>query len=208
MLAVAAFALGLSSLPSDITAVGVVMGAKPGSAVAILRAGARSRVVSPGDSAFGGRVIAITPAGVTLECAGVRTELSVAKGLPPTPSRPATSASTDVPEDPSTPAQTMERRVVERRLGQEMPRILAETAVLPMAEGGQGAGVTLTRVAEGTLLTDAGLRVGDVLVSVNGVPIDSLATLLGLWPRFQNESQLSAVVLRGGQPTSLTLTLR
>jgi len=102
----------------------------------------------------------------------------------------------------------MERREVERRLGQEMPRILAETAVVSLAEQGLGTGVSLTRVAEGTLLTDVGLRVGDVLVSVNGVPVDSLATLIGLWPRFQNESQVTAVVLRGGQPTSLTVSLK
>ena len=188
--------------PSDLTAVGVVVGPRP---AAILRSGTHSRVVSLGDSVFGGRVVAITPAGVTLEFGGARRELSLAKGLPPAPLRPPPP---EVAGESTTPAQTMERRDVERRLGQEMPRILAETAVVSLAEGGQGTGISLTRVAEGTLLTDVGLRVGDVLVSVNGVPVDSLATLIGLWPRFQNESQVSAVVLRGGQPTSLTVKLK
>jgi len=193
-------ALALSPAPpSDLTAVGVVVGSRP---AAILRSGTHSRVVSVGDSVFGGRVVGISSAGVTLEFGGTRTQLSLSKGLPAAPAPPT------VADESPRPAQTMERREVERRLGQEMPRILAETAVVSLAEQGLGTGVSLTRVAEGTLLTDVGLRVGDVLVSVNGVPVDSLATLIGLWPRFQNESQVTAVVLRGGQPTSLTVSLK
>ena len=49
---------------------------------------------------------------------------------------------------------------------------------------------------------------GDVLTEVNGVPIDSLATLIGLWPRLQTESAVHAVVLRNGQPVTLSVTLR
>jgi len=62
--------------------------------------------------------------------------------------------------------------------------------------------------AKGSLLSDAGLRAGDILTSINDVPIDSFATLMGLWPRLQNESQLHATVLRDGRPVSLSLTLR
>src|SRR5262245_4132838 len=153
MLALVAL-LALGAAPPDLTAVGVVMGSRP---AAILRAGTRSRVVSVGDSVFGGRVIGITPAGVTLEFAGARTEISVAKGLPATPPRPPVA---EIAEAAASPAQVMERREVERRLGQEMPRILSETAVVSLAETGQGTGVSITRMAEGTLLTDVGLRVG------------------------------------------------
>jgi type II secretory pathway component PulC len=102
----------------------------------------------------------------------------------------------------------MERREMERRLGQEVPRILAETTLVPVTDSGQVAGFTLTRIPEGTLLTDAGLRAGDVLTSINDVPIDSLATLISLWPRLQAESDVRAVVLRNGQPVVLSVHLR
>ena len=39
------------------------------------------------------------------------------------------------------------------------------------------AGFTLTRVPENSLLTEAGLRAGDVLTQINDIPIDSMATL-------------------------------
>ena len=62
--------------------------------------------------------------------------------------------------------------------------------------------------ARGDAAERRGLRPGDVVTEVNGVPIDSLATLIGLWPRLQTESAIHAVVMRNGQPVSLSVDLR
>jgi type II secretory pathway component PulC len=97
---------------------------------------------------------------------------------------------------------------MDRRLSVELDRILAETALRPVTEGDQVRGLALSRLAEGTLLTDAGLRAGDVLTEINGVAIDSLATLVGLYARLQNETHVQATVLRNGEPVSLALHLR
>jgi type II secretory pathway component PulC len=102
----------------------------------------------------------------------------------------------------------MERREVDRRLSTEIPRILAETTVVPVMEDGHVSGLALTRVPEGTLLTEAGLRPGDVLTEINDTRIDGMGTLIGLWPRLQNASELRATVLRNGQRLSLNLTLK
>ena len=48
----------------------------------------------------------------------------------------------------------------------------------------------------------------DCVTQVNDTPIDSMATLIGLWPRLQGASTVSAVVLRNGQPVTLTVSLR
>jgi type II secretory pathway component PulC len=102
----------------------------------------------------------------------------------------------------------MERVEVQRRPGDEIPRILAETAVAPVMEDGRVVGVQLARLAEGSLLTDAGLRAGDVITQINGTEIDGLATLVGLWPRLQSATELRAVVTRNGQPISIVVALR
>jgi type II secretory pathway component PulC len=102
----------------------------------------------------------------------------------------------------------MERQEVEARLAEEVGRITTETTLVPVTEAGQISGFALTRIPEGTLLTEAGLRRGDVLKSVNDTPIDSLATLMSLWTKLQGASSLRAEVLRDGQPVSLELTLR
>jgi general secretion pathway protein C len=203
MLALLALAFATAP-PADLAAVGVVVARRPQASVAILRAGGRSRVVAVGETAFGGRVAAIDGRSVVLDFDGLRTELRLSAGASP----PALAATP--PAAPTGPADalTMERRQVEQRLALETSRILAETSLVPVQEGSQVSGFAITRMPEGTLLTDAGLRPGDIVTEVNGVAIDSLATLIGLWPRLQNETTLRAVVLRGGQPVTLTVSLR
>jgi general secretion pathway protein C len=195
----------------DLEAVGIVLTSRPESSVAILRAGGRSRVVGLGDSAFGGKVALITPLSVVLEFDDGRRELRLAAGNVPPPAAAAATPAHDAAssEDGDAPApREMARQAVERRLGEEIPRILAETTVLPVTNGAQTVGLALTRVPEGSLLTEAGLRAGDVLTHVNDVAIDGLPTLIALWPRLQGESSLRAQVLRDGRPVSLTVTLR
>ena len=196
---------------SEVHLVGTVVTPLPGRSVAILRSEGRTRVVAVGDTAFGARVVAVERQAATLDVGGETRRVgllasAVAARLAPrpAPSPPAPGP----PEDPATPARAMDKREVERRLTSEIPRILAETAAVPVLEDGRVAGLALTRIPEGSLLTDAGLRPGDVLTEVNDTRIDGMGTLMGLWPRLQNATELRAVVLRNGQPVSLAVTLR
>jgi general secretion pathway protein C len=199
-------ALVLAAAPPDLSAVGIVMSARAEARVALLQSGGRTRVVGVGETAFGGRVAAIESDHVAVDFDSGRVRLRLVAGSG------ASVAAAPVPaaaaEDSPLPARAMDRREVERRLGEESGRILAETTLVPAMDAGRVAGFTISRMPDSTVLTDAGLRAGDVLTEVNGVPIDSLATLIGLWPRLQTESALRAVVLRNGQPVSLSVTLR
>jgi type II secretion system protein C len=196
----------LAAPPGDLVAIGAVVGRPPSPAVAILRSGGRTRVVAVGESAFGGRVLSVHARGVVLEYGPGRVEVPLA----PSPSARAESprAPRASQPDEARGPRSMERREVERRLGEEVPRILAETTLVPVTEDGRVTGLALTRVPEGTLLTEAGLQAGDVITRINDTVVDGLPTLISLWPRLQGASQLQAVVLRNGQPVSLTITLR
>ncbi len=216
MLSPVALALALAAVPTDLAVSGVVVGQTPERSTAILSSGGKTRVVSVGDSAFGGRVTAVSADAVTLDFEGERLVLRLPSGAQPLPrqsasagvaGRPALPAGTP-PEDPATPARSLERVELQRRLGDEIPRILAETAITPVLEDGRVVGVQLARLPEGSLLTDAGLRAGDVIREINGTEIDGMATLVGLWPRLQSASELRAVVTRNGQPVSLVVSLR
>jgi len=200
----ALFALATAAPPADLAAIGIVASRDPAHCVVLLRAGGRTRAAAVGESAFGGRVSAIAADGVVIEFEGRRVELRLSGAVAPAAATVARASGSVA--DPG--ARVLERRDVERRLGEEAPRILAETTLMPALDAGRVAGFTLTRVPEGSLLTDAGLRAGDVLTQINDTPIDSMATLISLWPRLQNEATLRAVVLRNGQPVSLTVSLR
>jgi type II secretory pathway component PulC len=203
----------LAPLPSDIAALGVVVHKAPERSTAVLRSGDRTRVVTVGETAFGGQVVSISASGVVLEFAGGRVDVPLAIAPRATPSSsPATPPqardSAEPAEDPATPHRLMARAEVERRLGAEIPRILAETALSPVTEDGHVTGLAVTRVPEGTVLSDAGLRSGDVIKQINDTVIDGMGTLIGLWPRLQGATELRAVVLRGGRPVVLSITLR
>jgi len=201
--------------PKDLAVAGVVVGRTPERSSAILVSGGRTRVVAVGEAAFGGRLVAVARDSVTLDFGGDRVELKLPAAAA-APARPPAGPVTDRPapppgvprEDPATPAREMNRVEVQRRLGEEIPRILAEAAVAPVMEEGRVVGVQITRMPEGTLLSDAGLRTGDVLTRINGTDIDGMATLIGLWPRLQSATELRATVLRNGQPFSLVVSLR
>jgi general secretion pathway protein C len=203
---VAALAL---SAPADLSAVGVVVSGNPLRSVVLLHSGGRSRLAAVGETAFGGKVELVGRSLVVLDFDGQRVELRLTTAVtraaisPPPPPAPV-----PLREDRGAGAREMERREVERRMALEVPRILAETTAVPVMDEGRVAGLALTRVPESSLLTDAGLQAGDVLTEVNGTTIDSLATLMALYPRLQGASELSAVVLRNGQPVRLTITLR
>jgi general secretion pathway protein C len=196
-------ALVVAAAPADLSAVGIVMSARVEARTAVLTSGGRTRVVAVGDPAFGGRVGAIEADHVAVDFASGRVRLPLAAGSPIAPAPPLAAAAAA-----ASPALAMDRREIERRLGEESGRILAETTLIPAMDAGRVAGFTISRMPDATLLSDAGLRPGDVLTEVNGVPIDSLATLVGLWPRMQTESSVRALVLRNGQPVSLSVTLR
>ena len=201
----------LAPLPSDISAVGIVVHAVPERSTALLRSGERTRVVTVGETAFGGRVVSISAGGVVLEFPDGRVDVRLASAprvaaaaLAPAPAREPTEPA----EDPATPHRLMARTEVERRLGSEIPRILAETALAPVMEDGHVTGLAVTKVPDGTILSDAGLRSGDVIKQINETVIDGMGTLIGLWPRLQAATELRAVVQRGGRPVVLSVTLR
>jgi type II secretion system protein C len=204
-------AAALGPAPADLAAAGVVVHPVQERSTVILTSAGRARLASVGDAVFGGTVVAIRPNAVVIafENGPVEVRLSApATYVLAPPPREATPGPAAPAEDPATPHRMMSRTEVERRLGSEIPRILADTALAPAMEDGRVVGLTVQRLADGTLLSDAGLRQGDVITEINGTTIDGMGTLIGLWPRLQTATDLQAVVRRAGRPVSLSVTLR
>jgi type II secretory pathway component PulC len=189
--------------PADLVVVGTIVSPRPDRSLAILRSAGRTRTVAAGDTAFGGRVAFVSGGAVALDFGPERVELRLTTGGPAMPPPPIVAEA----KPPADGSLTMARKEVERRLGEEIPKILSETTVVPYLDRGEVTGLLLSRLPAG-ILSDVGLRPGDVLQSLNDVPVDSLATLASLWPRFQNATEVRAVVLRDGRPLSLSVALR
>ena len=197
----------LLALSADLALVGVVVSPVAERSVAVLRSGQRTRVAAVGERAFGATVLAVAADRARLDVDGQAVELRLGSAGATTPVRPVAEART-APAEPEAGGRSFARQDVQRRLATEIPRILAETALAPYRDGDEVRGLTIVRMPDGSLLSDAGLRTGDVLTTLNDTPVDSMAALISLWPRLQNESELRATVLRGGQTIPLVVNLR
>jgi type II secretory pathway component PulC len=204
MIALALLVAAASGPPADLVVVGTIVSPRPDRSLAILRSAGRTRTVAAGDNAFGGRVAFVARGAVAVDFGPERVELRLSGAEA---ALPTTLAAAVAPVgDPAGVPVAMARSDVERRLGEEIPTILAQTTVVPYLEAGAVSGLLLSRLPTG-ILSEVGLRPGDVLQSVNEVPVDSVAALAALWPKFQNATEVRAVVLRDGRPLSLTVSL-
>ncbi|HET6898218.1 MAG TPA: hypothetical protein VFK70_07715, partial [Vicinamibacteria bacterium] len=121
-------AAALSGPPADLAAVGIVASRDPSRSVVLLRSGGRTRVASVGENAFGGRVTAIRADSVAIEFEGRRVDLRHSGDSVRAAAPALVAAAGDAG------AHVLARRDVERRIGEEAPRILAETTLMPAVD--------------------------------------------------------------------------
>lgn len=77
--------------------------------------------------------------------------------------------------------------------------------VIPAFAGGRATGLKLVGLPPGSVLTELGLRRGDVVAEVNGAALTSPESVLGLLERLRSTRTFEVRVLRGGVPVQLTV---
>jgi type II secretion system protein C len=93
----------------------------------------------------------------------------------------------------------LSRSATRERLLREIPVILSETDFAPRIEGGEVRGMGVSRLPDGTLLSESGLLPGDVLLSINGEPVQRVDSLWELVARLLEENEIRVVVRRRGE---------
>jgi general secretion pathway protein C len=165
---------------------------------------------------FGGRVTAVHRDRVALDFEGQTLDLRVTTGRGVTPAplpvdtraRAATPPPGEAMGNGGGPRRrTLDRAEVERRLSDEIPRLM-QAALRPVSEDGRVIGMRISQIPDGTLLQEVGIQSGDVITELNGVKVDSLPALAGLWSSLQGASELDATVLRDGVILGLGVSLR
>lgn len=90
-----------------------------------------------------------------------------------------------------------------------MAKFLQDARAAPVKSAdGKISGFRLEWIAEGSLYHQLGLKPGDVLKSVNGVALDSLASGMQIFEQFRNSSMIRIAADRGGKSVSLTYLIR
>jgi S1-C subfamily serine protease len=101
--------------------------------------------------------------------------------------------------------RSFDRAVTESRLSKEMTVILSETGIGCRDDE---PGLQITHLPDGTLLSELGLLPGDVLLSINEVPLQGMSSLTGLIPQLRSEGEIKVVVERRGEVLKLAYDIR
>jgi type II secretion system protein C len=84
----------------------------------------------------------------------------------------------------------------------------SQARVIPNHVGGRTQGYKLVGVRPNSLFRTIGIRSGDVIMSVNGQPIDSAAKALGLFDKLKSEAQVGVTIERRGQQKDLSYSIQ
>lgn len=74
-------------------------------------------------------------------------------------------------------------------------------------QGSTSVGAVVKEVVAGSAADKAGVKVGDIVVAVNGVPISSSSDLTATIRSLAGGSTTDIVIVRGGKPQTITVTL-
>jgi len=126
----------------------------------------------------------------------------------PTTGEPTTPATHIGPAMPATPAPATNPDIVLSRV--EVDAALGDFGGLLSSVRGEltPAGARIDHLLAGSMLARTTLRVGDVVVSVDGKPLRSLDDAADLYARASSARVVTMQVLRGGKPTTIKLVIR
>jgi type II secretory pathway component PulC len=138
----------------------------------------------------------------------LRTHGSEWVGLTTAATVPPTRAAPVVTESKNGLSVDLPKGSVDRYLS-NLPDLLDSALATPRyrdaANGGILDGFELSRIKESSIVEQVGLRNGDVIVELNGEPLDSVAAALRLLAQAQTLTQARATVLRNGHKMNLVL---
>lgn len=89
-----------------------------------------------------------------------------------------------------------------------MDQVLGSARVVPYYRGGQPYGFRVSDVAEGAKIYELGVRSGDIIKSINGVPIRTPEDALNAYQQLQSNTTVDLELeRRGGTTTRVTVPL-
>ncbi len=206
----------VSSRSENLTLLGTVVAGVD--SLALINTGSKVEVFGLGSEIAAGLTVdVIERRRVVLLERGERRELILVEDQVE-PSRPATRrVSAGAAATTSTTAQTgvvdmgegrfrVDRGMVESARS-NMGALLQSARMIPHMENGQTAGFRLVGMQRGSLLEQLGLRLGDVVVEINQVRLDSPEKALQILQQVREANNISLGLIRNGEPQTFQYSL-
>ncbi|MBU0673672.1 MAG: hypothetical protein KJ950_03415 [Proteobacteria bacterium] len=168
------------------------------------RGSSQEEIYALGDTVPGGAVIeeilgdrVILRRGTSLETLLLDMEMADASSAPPEPEE-RTVMTDNILEQGDGVHWQISNDYWQKRLT-DLPSLAREVGVEIYKEGEVQKGYRLVSARGSRLLTDLGLKPGDVLHEVNGIPLDSVYKGLSVYDKVKGASEVRVVVSRDGQ---------
>jgi len=207
---------------------GTLADGDPASGIAVIGDGeGGERAYRAGENIAGGVKLArVYPDHVILLHEGVEETLTLTRDQnlmpgnivrPPSATRAArANASTGATSSPATSAPSAaqankapaEWQQTVDRLRQNPDELAKRVQIVPVLDGGKLTGVRVSAGADMALLSQMGLRAGDIVTAVNGAPVDSVSRGQQIVDSLRNAASARVTVLRDGKPTDITISLK
>ena len=197
---------------------GVFAGLPPFPAFAILNFDGKDQPVRVGAEIVPGAVLdSVHPRHVLVRRNGAIEKLEFENATTAgTPGAPVAQLSSQLAARPASPSQfrlnvqslnqnTSALSRAELQSALQDPRQLTN---IGRVQDNPGGGVSVQEAAQGSLLQKLGLLDGDVIRSLNGVPVNSQADLMRLYQHFGQAGQVKVEGLRAGTPLQLNYNIR
>lgn len=119
----------------------------------------------------------------------------------PPPPAPAPAAPAKKPAPP--PAGTLYRNDVQNLVNQGFPNFLQRVEVEPSLDNGKFKGWAIVSLNPPEFWQGVDLKPGDVVVSVNGLPIERETEAFDAFESLRSAERLEVAYVRGGEPRKL-----
>ena len=187
---------------------GIISGSP--SPLVMLRVGGEVRLLQVGDTLSAGvKIVSIAPDRVVISNQGRLESIAFPEpqSLDQAPA-PSAASLTGSPRGFSRSSVAPTVRVQAEEILHNPQTLLRFVTVSPVQQGGEVSGYSLHPVpGQEALMRALGLMPGDVLTTVDGMPVNDPALLPRVMPLLNSGQPLQVQVERGGQPLSVTINL-
>ncbi|RLJ70336.1 general secretion pathway protein C [Hydrogenivirga caldilitoris] len=183
----------------DVKLLGTAVGIR---GLALLRVGGKTLILEEGEEKEGVKLIEVGRSWAIVSVGGRKVNLRVEKARVPS----ATQEDLNVGTDVNSHDLKISRREIEM-VTKDPGIMFREIRLVPYVKGGKTEGFIFEWIKPGSLFYRAGLRKGDVLVSINNMDIKSGEDAFRILQVLRNEPSLRVVVLRNGQRREINVRI-
>jgi len=107
------------------------------------------------------------------------------------------------PERPKTTAPSGMTSIMKN-----LDQYIGSARVVPYFKGGEPYGFRVSNLKEGTMVYEIGVRSGDIIRSVNGIPIRTPEDAFNVYQELQNQSAVDVELERAGESNTISVPLQ